>query len=98
MLDPILCVHNVYKLFLRKFSLNESPPWVDITQKAVEGNGPNLSEEKCYDEESKNINETTVEDHADCYEKINDTEIFFEQLHLWLDGLLVPFTGKKFSK
>ena len=68
---------------------------MDVKQKAFRGE--QFQEEKCFEEEIKSVNETTIDEHLglDCYEKINDTELFFKQLHLWLDGLLVPFTGKK---
>ena len=70
---------------------------MDVKQKAFRGE--KFQEEKCFEEEIKSVNETTIDEHLglDCYEKINDTKLFFEQLHLWLDGLLVPFTGKKFG-
>ena len=91
---PLLCFRHVYTYFLREFSFNQLPAWVDVKQKKVQGNNLKLPEEKCFDEEAKSVNETTVEEHPDCYEKINETAQIFSHLHLWLDGLLVPFTGK----
>ena len=93
-LVPYLCIHNVYKLFARELALNQLPPWVDVKPKVFRGE--KAQDEKCVQEETKRVNETTIEEHPDCYERINDTEIFFEKLHLWLDGLLVPFTGRIF--
>ena len=97
-LIPFLCFRSVYNsLFLTEFSFKQLPPWVDVKQKAFRGE--KFQEEKCFEDEIKSVNETTIDEHLglDCYEKINDTKLFFEQLHLWLDGLLVPFTGKKFG-
>lgn len=83
-----MCVHMVYKLFLTELTLNRFPRWVDTRQGGIK-------EEKCYERENNSTNQTLgVEDH-DCYEKIAETQPMFETLHTWLDGCLVPFTGKR---
>ena len=85
-----MCMHMVYKVFLKHFGLNRRPRWVDIPRRV----GGAKEEEKCYEQNKDSANETTILEHLDCYEKINDTEHLFRSLHLWLDGCLVPFTGK----
>jgi hypothetical protein len=83
----------VYKVFLRDFGLNRLPRWVDPPRQV---GGAKEEEEKCYEPDKNSPNETTLLAHHDCYDKINDTEHLFRSLHLWLDGCLVPFTGKIF--
>ena len=85
-----MCMHMVYKLFLGQLSSNRLPIWID---KKISGG---TREEKCHNQmpnvTQTEMNETNVE-HHDCYEKINQTQPIIEELHRWLDGGLVPFTG-----
>ena len=81
----------VYKLFLRDLGSNRLPRWVDIPRQPVGAK----EEQKCYEQPKNSTNETSLSLHHDCYENINDTEHLYQSVILWLDGCLVPFTGKK---
>ena len=84
-----MCMHTL-KYFTLKLRSNLLPRWTEMPERRTKG----TKEEKCYEKENNSTNFVMDETKLDCYEKINDTTHILETLHLWLDGGLVPFTGK----